>query len=261
MIGLANVLGVGIHAIDIEGAADRLERALANGERGYVCVSGVHGVMEAQSNHEFKNILNSSLLNVPDGMPTVWVGKLQGYSRMKRVFGPDLMIEVCKRSVQKGYTHFLFGGAPGVATQLKDVLMSRFPGIKVEGIYTPPFRPLNETEFTQLQEIIAELKPDVFWVGLSTPKQEQFMAVNVQRLSTKVMIGVGAAFDIHTGRVRDAPDWVKTLGLQWMHRLIQEPTRLWKRYLVNNPRFLWKITLQLTGLKRHRAPCPADLLH
>jgi len=243
----ANVLGVGVNAIDIGRAADRIDCALASGERGYVCVTGVHGVMEAQNDPEFKTILNHSLLTVPDGMPTVWVGKLQGFRSMKRVFGPDLMAEVCARSVQKSYTHFLYGGAPGVAKQLQCALLSRFPGINVVGIYTPPFRPLNELEFRQLKDMVAELNPDLFWVGLSTPKQEQFMAANIQRLSTKVMIGVGAAFDIHTGRLRDAPDWVKNFGLQWVHRLIQEPTRLWKRYLKNNPKFVWMVALQLAG--------------
>ena len=251
MIGQANVLGVRIHAIDIGRAADQIEGVLASGKRGYVCVTGVHGVMEAQDDPEFKDILNRSLLTVPDGMPTVWVGRLQGFGSMKRVFGPDLMVEVCARSVQKGYTHFLYGGAPGVAKQLKHVLLSRFPGLNIVGTYTPPFRPLTEAEFGQLKDMISILNPDFLWVGLSTPKQERFMAANVDRLTTKVMIGVGAAFDIHTGRLRDAPNWVKNSGLQWVHRLVQEPTRLWKRYLVNNPRFIWRIALQLTRTKHY----------
>ena len=226
----ANVLGVGVHAIDIGRAADRIERALTSGKRGYVCVTGVHGVMEAQNDPEFKAILNHSLLTVPDGMPTVWVGKLQGLRSMKRVFGPDLMVEVCARSVQKGYTHFLYGGAPSVAEELKQVLLSKFPGINVVGTYTPPFRPLTEREFVQLKSQIGEANPDFLWIGLSTPKQERFMAAHVNQLAAKVMIGVGAAFDIHTGRLRDAPGWVKNLGLQWIHRLAQEPRRLWRRY-------------------------------
>jgi N-acetylglucosaminyldiphosphoundecaprenol N-acetyl-beta-D-mannosaminyltransferase len=245
----ANVLGVRIHAIDITRAADEIERAVANSEKGYICVTDVHGVMEAQSDPEFKAILNRALLTVPDGMPTVWVGKLQGFRRMKRVFGPDLMGEVCLRSVQKGYTHFLYGGAPGVAEQLKAALISRFSGINVVGTYTPPFRPLTPAEFGQLKNTIHALKPDLFWVGLGTPKQERFMAAHLHDLSTKVMIGVGAAFDFHTGRLRDAPDWVKNLSLQWLHRLVQEPARLWRRYLVNNPRFVWRIALQLLKLK------------
>ena len=245
----ANVLGVRIHAIDITRAADRIERALANCEKGYVCVTDVNGVMEAQNDPAFKAILNRALLTVPDGMPTVWVGKLQGFRRMKRVFGPDLMVEVCLRSVQKGYTHFLYGGAPGVAEQLKTTLISRFSGINVVGTYTPPFRPLTPAELGQLKNTIHALKPDLFWVGLSTPKQERFMAGHLHDLSTRVMIGVGAAFDFHTGRLRDAPDWVKNLGLQWLHRLVQEPARLWRRYLLNNPRFVWRIALQLLKLK------------
>jgi N-acetylglucosaminyldiphosphoundecaprenol N-acetyl-beta-D-mannosaminyltransferase len=245
----ANVLGVRVHAIDITRAADRIECALANSEKGYVCVTGVHGVMEAQNHPEFKAILNQALLTVPDGMPTVWVGKLQGFRSMKRVFGPDLMVELCKRSVQKGYTHFLYGGAPGVAEQLKTALTSRFSGINVVGTYTPPFRPLTHAELGQLKNTITALKPDLFWIGLSTPKQERFMATHLHDLNTKVMIGVGAAFDVHTGRLRDAPNWVKNLGLQWLHRLAQEPARLWKRYLLNNPRFVWRIALQLLKLK------------
>jgi len=216
--------------------------------------------MEAQNDPEFKGILNRSLLTVPDGMPTVWVGRLKGFRSMKRVFGPDLMVEICARSVQKGYTHFLYGGAYGVAERLKQVLLSRFPGIHVVGTHTPPFRPLTETEFGQLKDMISELNPDFFWVGLSTPKQERFMAAHIHQLAAKVMIGVGAAFDIHTGRLRDAPDWVKNLGLQWIHRLIQEPTRLWKRYLKNNPKFVWMTALQLMGTKHYSQPSEANVL-
>jgi N-acetylglucosaminyldiphosphoundecaprenol N-acetyl-beta-D-mannosaminyltransferase len=210
-----------------------------------VCVTGVHGVMEAQTDSKLKAILNSSLLTVPDGMPTVWVGRLAGFKNMKRVFGPDLMLELCSRSVHRGYTHFLYGGAPNVAEELKTVLISKFPGIKIVGTHTPPFRPLDDKEFAQLKRQIAELQPDLFWVGLSTPKQERFMASYIDQLDVKIMIGVGAAFDIHTGRLRDAPEWVKLSGLQWLHRLIQEPKRLWKRYLLNNPRFVWLMICQL----------------
>lgn len=258
MTAEANVLGVAIDAVDISRATDRIELALERREKGYVCVTGVHGVMEAQNNASFKNVLNSSLLTVPDGMPTVWVGKLQGFRQIKRVFGPDLMIEVCKRSVQKGYTHFLYGGAPGIAEQLQQALQARFPGIKIVGLYTPPYRPLNETEFSQLKETVAKVSPDFFWVGLSTPKQEMFMADSLPQLSTRVMIGVGAAFDIHTGHLRDAPNWIKVVGMQWAHRLAQEPKRLWKRYLANNPRFMWAITLQLIRVRRHNISTQMD---
>ena len=247
----ANVLGVGIHAVDIAVAADHIECALTTRTKGYVCVTGVHGIMEAQNDPEFRSILNESMLTVPDGMPTVWVGKLQGFKSIQRVFGPDLMWEMCRRSAQKGYTHFLYGGAPGVAQELRDVLLANFPGIEIVGTCTPPFRPPTASEFLGLKEELARLKPDLFWVGLSTPKQERFMANHGCELAASVMIGVGAAFDIHTGHLCDAPGWMKRWGLQWMHRLLQEPRRLWKRYLLNNPRFLWNITLQVLGAKSY----------
>lgn len=214
-------------------------------------MTGVHGIMEAQRDAEFSTILNRALLVVPDGMPTVWVGRTQGHAGMKRVFGPDLMLEMCRRSVLKGLTHFLYGGKPGVAEQLASNLERQFPGIKIVGTYTPPFRPLSVEELSSLEAMTRQLKPDLFWVGLSTPKQERFMAEHAHQLHCGVMLGVGAAFDIHTGNLRDAPAWIKRSGLQWLHRLCQEPRRLWKRYLVNNSTFLVKIALQLTGIRRY----------
>ncbi len=249
-----NVLGVGISPIHMNSALEFLDSSLQKKDKGYVCVTGVHGIMEAQKDPEFKKILNRSLLNTPDGMPTVWVGKLQGFSKVNRVYGPDLMLKVCEMSVLKNYTHFLYGGNPGVAEKLKTSLESRYPGIRVLGTFTPPFRNLNETEESQLTAQVAQLKPDFFWVGLSTPKQEKFSARYLPQLEAKIFISVGAAFDIHTGRILDSPTWVKKTGLQWFHRLIQEPGRLWKRYLINNPKFLYMMGMQLLGIKRYEIP-------
>jgi N-acetylglucosaminyldiphosphoundecaprenol N-acetyl-beta-D-mannosaminyltransferase len=250
----ANVLGVGVHAIDLTGAASIIESAVHEGTKGYVCVTGVHGVMEAQRDPQFRDILNHALLVTPDGMPTVWVGRMQGNSTMKRVFGPDLMLEVCRRSTGTGIRHFLYGGNPGIAPELAEGLRRRFPGITVVGTFTPPFRPLEPSEQVALERQLETTLPDIVWVGLSTPKQEKFMAANFRRLPCKLMIGVGAAFDIHTGHVKDAPKWIKDAGLQWAHRLCQEPARLWKRYLVNNSAFLVAIGLQLAGVRRHPLP-------
>jgi len=246
-----NVLGVRVSAVDMEGAVRLASSHIQEGRKGYVCVTGVHGVMEAQSNPNFLRILNRSLITTPDGMPTVWVGRLQGYRDMRRVYGPDYMLELCRSSVEKGYTHFLYGGKEKVAERLAETLNRRFPGIRIVGTYTPPFRPLNAIEEATLVAHVAAAKPDIIWVGLSTPKQEQFMSAYIGRLNTRLMIGVGAAFDIHTGRIADAPRWVKVSGLQWLHRLSQEPKRLWRRYLINNPRFLWNIGLQLFGIRRY----------
>jgi len=250
----ANVLGVGVHAIDLTEAACLIESAVREGVRGYVCPTGVHGVMEAQRDPELLDILNHALLVTPDGMPTIWVGRMQGRSTMKRVFGPDLMLEVCRRSVNPGIRHFLYGGNPGVAVELGEFLRSRFPGIAVVGSFTPPFRPLEPSEQLALETEMNRVSPDIVWVGLSCPKQEKFMAANFRHLPCKVMIGVGAAFDFHTGRIKDAPTWIKDAGLQWAHRLCQEPSRLWKRYLLNNSAFLVSLGLQLTGLRRYTLP-------
>jgi N-acetylglucosaminyldiphosphoundecaprenol N-acetyl-beta-D-mannosaminyltransferase len=248
----ANVLGIGVHAVNLDRAAEILEAAVEANRKGYVCVTGIHGVMEAQRNPAFKEALDEAMLVVPDGVPTVWVGRWEGYDKMGRVFGPDLMREIFRRSVASGHTHFFYGGNVGVAGQLKQNFQSWFPGVRVVGTYTPPFRPLSAAEHAELEGQLLELAPDYVWVGLSTPKQEHFMARNIGSLSCKVMLGVGAAFDIHTGRIKDAPDWIKRSGLQWFHRLCQEPSRLWKRYLVSNTKFLMRIALQLSGLRRYQ---------
>ena len=246
-----NILGVGVHAIDIHQVLEQVCSAIEDGRKGYVCVTGVHGIMEAQTDSQFRSILNRSAITAPDGMPTVWVGWLRGFSGMRRVFGPDFMLETCKMSVAKGYTHFLYGGAPGVAQELAERLARRFPGLKIVGTFTPPFRPLNPREESSLRQMVATSRPHIFWTGLSTPKQERFMARYLPTLDTHLMIGVGAAFDLHTGRIQDAPDLIKNAGLQWLHRFSQEPSRLWKRYLLNNPRFVFKMAGQLIGLTRY----------
>lgn len=248
----ANVLGVGISTINLDLALKAVACALETRTKGYVCVTGVHGVMEAQDNPAFRDILNRSFLNTPDGMPMVWVGKRQGYLHMDRVYGPDLMLLVAEFTARTGHTHFFYGGAPGVAEELKSRLEQRFPGIRIVGTYTPPFRPLNAAEETALITRVAELRPDLIWVGLSTPKQEKFMAEYLPKLDTTLMFGVGAAFDFHAGRVRQAPRWMQRSGMEWFFRLCCEPRRLWRRYLRNNPLFLWRMAGQMLGLKRYK---------
>ena len=156
-----------------------------------------------------------------------------------------------RRSCEKGYAHCVSGGGPEIASRLKEELTARVPGLKVLGTYTPPFRPLNAEEERELLERVSSVKPDIFWVGLSTPKQERFMAQYLPKIEAKILVGVGSAFDFHTGATKDAPEWMKRAGLQWAHRLSQEPGRLAKRYLKNNPAFLWKIGLQLAGLSKY----------
>jgi N-acetylglucosaminyldiphosphoundecaprenol N-acetyl-beta-D-mannosaminyltransferase len=246
-----NILGVGINSLNLPSAVELMESAVVSATRGYVCVTDVRAIIEAQDNPAYLQILNSSFLTVPDGRPSVWIGRAQGFSRMGQVAGPDLILEFCKLSCQKGYSQFFYGGAPGVAERLRDVLSKRYPGLNVVGTYTPPFRPLNDQEEKELTELLARLKPDITWVGLGAPKQELFMAQHLNRFDTALMVGVGAAFDMHTGRISDAPQWVKRAGFAWVHRFMQEPKRLWKRYLKAIPRFIWAITLQLLGLTKY----------
>jgi N-acetylglucosaminyldiphosphoundecaprenol N-acetyl-beta-D-mannosaminyltransferase len=246
-IPYANVLGVSVHAVNMSRAVSLVQGALDEGGKHYVCLTGVHGVMEAQNDAGLKAILNRSFLNAPDGRPMVWVGWIQGFAEMDQVGGPELMLEICRRSMERSYSHFLFGGNPGIAEALRRNLGEKFPGIKIVGIYTPPFRALNPQEEADLVRMVAQTAPDIFWVGISTPKQERFMFDYLPKLDTKMMFGVGAAFDVHAGRVRPAPQWMKKAGLAWFYRLCQDPRRLWKRYLFNIPRFLWAIALQLLG--------------
>jgi N-acetylglucosaminyldiphosphoundecaprenol N-acetyl-beta-D-mannosaminyltransferase len=251
MADRVNVLGVGISPLSIPLAVAAMERAIEHHSKGYICVTGVHGVSEAQGDAGFRSILNGAFLNTPDGMPMVWLGKAAGHPGMDRVYGPDLMLQACRVSQQTRWKHFFYGGAPGVAELLASTLRTRYPYLRVAGTFTPPFRPLNPQEKAELQGKVAAAQPDIIWVGLSTPKQEAFMAEALGWLDTTLMVGVGAAFDLLSGRVAQAPRWIQRCGMEWLFRFSQEPRRLWKRYLKNNPLFVLRLLLQMMGLRRY----------
>jgi len=246
-----NVLGVGIHVLNLSTALKEIAAAVRERRKGYICVTGVHGVMEAQTDAVFRRILNGAFLCTPDGMPMVWMGKINGHRQMGRVYGPDLMLDVCRWSETSGCRHFFYGGGAGVAEDLRARLTARFPRLQVVGCYTPPFRALNAAEAAQLQQTIHAAQPDILWVGLSTPKQEKFMVEYLPKLDVTLMAGVGAAFDFHSGRVSQSPRWMQRSGLEWFYRLCQEPRRLAGRYLKNNPLFVLKIAGQLGRLKKY----------
>jgi len=170
---------------------------------------------------------------------------------VSRVYGPDLMLALCEESKEKGYRHFFYGGAEGVADELAASLTERYPGLQVAGTYSPPFRPLTEDEDQQVVDLINRSGADIVWVGLGTPKQDFWVADHVGRLEAPVLLAVGAAFDFHSGRKRQAPRWMQRAGLEWLFRLLTEPRRLWYRYLVLNPLFIALVTLQLLGLRRY----------
>lgn len=233
-----DVLGVRVNAVDQAAAASVIESWIASRRGGYVCVTGVHGVMESHDDPGLKRIHNEAGLVVPDGVPLVWIGRLLGHGGVSRVYGPDLMLEVCHRSPEKGYRHYLYGGAPGVADKLADRLTQRYPGLNIVGRHCPPFRELTEEEDREIVQQINDARPDIVWVGLSTPKQERWMAAHAGRLEAPALLGVGAAFDFNAGLKKQAPSWIQNIGMEWFFRMVTEPRRLARRYLRNNPRFV-----------------------
>jgi N-acetylglucosaminyldiphosphoundecaprenol N-acetyl-beta-D-mannosaminyltransferase len=238
------VLGVRVDAVQIPDAIKVLESWIQ--ERGparYVAVTGMHGVSVSREDAEFARILDEAGLVVPDGMPLVWLGRWQGFSHMqRRVYGPELMETFCRETGSR-YRHFFYGGAPGVAEHLARVEQERH-GIQIAGFYCPPFRPLTEKEEMEVQHLVEETRPDVLWVGLSTPKQERWMHQHRHSLRVPVMLGVGAAFDLNTGRLQQAPRWMRENGLEWLFRLCAEPKRLWQRYIVNGSKFAWAVCME-----------------
>lgn len=247
------VLGVHVDAIQIPEAITRIEDWIRTRQGcRYVAVTGMHGVTEAQHDPQLRTVLNDADLVVPDGMPLVWCARLRGHALRRRVYGPELMLTFCRQTAAKGYHHFLYGGDVGVADRLAAVLQQSCPGIQIAGTYSPPFRPLAPEEDASILEMIHQAQPDVLWVGLSTPKQEKWMRDHRDRLRVPVLVGVGAAFDILSGRKKQAPAWMREHGLEWLFRLIQEPRRLWKRYLVYGAEFVALVLLELLGLKRNR---------
>lgn len=234
----ADVLGVKVSPLTMAGALAVISDVVAKRQRMYICVTGVHGVMECRRDPRLRAVHNAAGLVTADGMPVVWFMRLTGYRFAERVYGPDLMRAVMTTSVECKYRHFLYGGAVGVAERLRDGLVNAHPGLQVVGTYCPPFRPLTAEEDQMVVEAVNKARPDIVWVGLSTPKQELWMADHLGRIDAPVMIGVGAAFDFLAGTKRQAPLWMQRNGLEWLFRLCSEPGRLWRRYAYIVPGFL-----------------------
>jgi N-acetylglucosaminyldiphosphoundecaprenol N-acetyl-beta-D-mannosaminyltransferase len=239
-----DVLGVRISCVTLDSAVEEMSVWVDRGEHRYVCVTGVHGVMECQRDHRLLQIHNRSGLTTPDGMPMVWSARWAGRREVSRVYGPDLILAVLARAVERGWSSYFYGGGPGTADLLADRLTARFPGLQVAGASSPPFRPLTPQEDADVVQAINNSGAQLVWVGLSTPKQERWMAEHVGKLRANALFGVGAAFDLHAGLIPQAPRWMQRNGLEWAYRLGREPRRLWRRYLRNNPAFLLKILAQ-----------------
>jgi N-acetylglucosaminyldiphosphoundecaprenol N-acetyl-beta-D-mannosaminyltransferase len=246
-----SVLGVKIDAVQISDVILRMRDWIARHRFGhYVAVTGMHGVMEARHDSNFKHVLASADLVVPDGKPLIWIGRLHGHALKRRVYGPELMLQFCWETASVGYRHFLYGGEPGVPEALADALSKSYPGIRVVGTFSPPFGPLTAQQDVAIVDAINQAKPDILWVGLSTPKQETWIWEHRDRLCVPVVVGVGAAFDFLSSRKRQAPAWMRERGLEWFFRLVQEPWRLWRRYLVKGATFVCLVALEFLTSRR-----------
>jgi N-acetylglucosaminyldiphosphoundecaprenol N-acetyl-beta-D-mannosaminyltransferase len=233
------ILGVPLAITDYDRTLDWIDRAVADRRRGYVCVAAVHTVMACREDPELRAAVLSADFTVPDGQPLVWALNALGHDLPDRVYGPELMDRACARAARTGTRHYLYGGRnQGALAELARTLRLRHPGLKVVGGHCPPFRPLSDAEEDALADEINRSGADVVWVGIGVPKQEKWMARMRDRLDAPVLVGVGAAFDFHAGLVPQAPDALQRLGLEWAFRLLQEPRRLWRRYLRYNPRFV-----------------------
>ena len=244
-----SVLGVRIFGVQIDDTIAQIEKWIRNRERGrFIAFTGMHGISEVQRDPQLRNILQAADLVVPDGMPLVWLARLRGIALKRRVYGPELMETFCRETGPQ-YRHFFYGGAAGVAPHLAQSLKERF-GIVVAGTYSPPFGALTNREETEVAARLQETMPDVLWVGLGTPKQECWMYEHRHKLAVPVMLGVGAAFDLNCGRLRQAPARMRENGLEWLFRLWVEPRRLWRRYLVQIPIAIWSLSLEIFQLKK-----------
>ncbi|WP_339171880.1 WecB/TagA/CpsF family glycosyltransferase [Anoxybacillus sp. FSL W8-1294] len=212
----------------------------------YICVSNVHTTVLSYEDPAYKNVQNSAYIRLPDGKPLSFLSSLKGFREAERVTGPDLMEELFKLSEKKGYTHFFYGSTEQTLQLLKKNLQKRYPQMKIVGMYSPPFRPLTVQEDEKIINLINNLKPDFIWVGLGAPKQEYWMYEHKGRVPS-LMIGVGAGFDYHAGKLKRAPLWMQKAGLEWLYRLVQEPRRLWKRYMLYNTKFLYYLLLRDKG--------------
>ena len=249
MIKYFDILGVKISAVNLSVACRQISDWIENKTRTYVCIVPVSTVVECQKDKRYLEIVNQAGMATPDGMPIVWLEKLGGDKTIAGTYGPDLMEAVCQMSQQKGYKHYFYGGTPEACRMLEVKLKEKFPRVSIIGKHSPPFRDLTEKEEEDMVEEINRLEPDILWVGLGSPRQDYWMAQHLHRLNVPVMIGVGAAFDFLSGRKRQAPRWMRNIGLEWFFRLWAEPKRLWKRYLVGNTQFVFYLFKSLLRSK------------
>lgn len=236
-----DISGVRVSSVNINSACEIIEQWIINRERTYICIAPVSTIVDCQTNKEYLKIVNNAGMITPDGMPLAWLGKLRGDKDIQRTYGPDLMLTLCGISQKKGYKHYLYGGTGNTCQLLEGILKKQFPNLDIVGSFSPPYRPIHTEENAEIIEEINRANPDILWVGLGSPKQDFWMSRHREKLNVPVMIGIGAAFDFLSGNKKQAPKWMRDNGLEWLFRLISEPRRLWKRYIVGNSLFLYLI--------------------
>lgn len=242
-IPTCNILGVNIAAIDMQWLLNFLNKNISILTGDYICVSNVHTTVTAYEDQEYLRVQNGGIMAIPDGGPLSTVGQKRGYKNMKRTTGPSLMGEIFKISVEKGYRHYFYGSTQDTLDKLKCELVGKYPGIQIVGMYNPPFRPMTDDEDKVIVAQINEVNPDFVWVGLGAPKQEKWMAAHQGKISG-LMIGVGAGFDYYAGNIERAPEWMQKSNMEWFYRLLQDPKRLFSRYLKTNTKFIWNACIR-----------------
>lgn len=242
-IPTCNILGINIAAIDMNWLVSFLRNNIKELKGNYICVSNVHTTVTAFEDQEYCKVQNGGIMAIPDGGPLSTVGEKRGFKNMKRTTGPSLMGEIFKISAKRGYRHYFYGSTQETLNKLCDALVNEYPGIQIVGMYSPPFRPLTEVEDKMVVKRINDTKPDFVWVGLGAPKQEKWMAAH-QGKTDGLMIGVGAGFDYYAGNIQRAPEWMQRSNMEWLYRLIQDPRRLFKRYLITNTKFIWNAMIR-----------------
>lgn len=242
-IPTCNIMGVEIAAINMQWLLDFTNKNIKVLSGDYLCVSNVHTTVTSFEDTEYRAVQNGGIMAIPDGGPLSSVGKIRGYLQMERTTGPSYMCEILRASAKNGYRHYFYGSTQETLSKLYKKLTQNYPEVQIAGMYSPPFRPLSDEEDINIVKQINALEPDFIWIGLGAPKQEKWMAAH-QGTVKGFMVGIGAGFDYLAGNIKRAPKWMQNMNLEWLYRLIQDPKRLFKRYLYTNTKFIWEAILK-----------------
>jgi N-acetylglucosaminyldiphosphoundecaprenol N-acetyl-beta-D-mannosaminyltransferase len=247
------IIGNRVHMVEIPRVVEIMDRWIANDRQRchHVVNTGMHGIMESRRDPELKTVLNSADLVAPDGILVVLIARLRGFAIRKKNTGPELLWEFARVAQEKGYSYYCYGDTEETLQGLSAKLGEAFPGLKIAGLYSPPFRPLTPDEEESIVDQINQARPDVLWVGLGMPKQEHWISRHRGRLNATVVVGAGATFKFFSGNVERAPVWLRNAGFEWLWRLMKEPGRVWRRVVIDAPIFIGLVALELSGLKKY----------